>query len=61
MNDKIKMGDKVVCIISGVKGIVIKQYFPTVCEEQTMIKCADGRQYHAPTKTYRRVSENENS
>ena len=50
--NKIKIGDKVVCVVSGVKGIVIKQYSPTACEEQTMIRCDDGRLYHAPTRTY---------
>jgi hypothetical protein len=57
MNDKIKVGDKVVCVISGVRGVVIKQYYPTACEEQTMIQCSDGRQYHAPTRIYRRVDD----
>lgn len=49
---KIKIGDKVICTISGIKGIVIKQYYPTAGEEQTMIRCYDGRLYHAPTITY---------
>lgn len=48
----IQIGDKVVCIESGVKGIVVKQYYPTACEEQTMIKTDDGRLYHAPTHTF---------
>ena len=55
MEDKVKIGDKVVCTASGVKGIVIKQYYPTACEQQTMIQCADGRQYHAPTRLFRSV------
>lgn len=50
--NKIKVGDKVVCVVSGVNGIVIKQYYPTACQEQTMIRCDDGRLYHAPTITY---------
>lgn len=47
-NDKISIGDRVVCQ-SGVAGVVVKQYYPTACAEQTMIKCDDGRLYHAPT------------
>lgn len=54
MDKQIKIGDKVVCIISGVRGVVIKQYYPTACEQQTMIRCADGRLYHAPTATFRK-------
>lgn len=54
---KIKIGDKVVCIMSGVTGIVIKQYYPTACGEQTMILCPDGRKYHAPTIWFRREKE----
>lgn len=33
----IKIGDKVVDITSGISGVVIKQYYPTACEQQTMI------------------------
>lgn len=50
----IKIGDKVICCESGVVGTVVKKYFPTACEEQTMIKTADGRLYHAPTRTFRK-------
>ena len=50
----IKIGDKVICCESGVAGTVVKKYFPTACEEQTMIKTADGRLYHAPTRTFRK-------
>ena len=45
MND-INIGDYVVCIDKqyyGVSGVVIKKYYPTACEEQTMIRCTDGR------------------
>ena len=59
MTDKIRIGDKVICVVSGVKGVVVKQYFPTACEEQTMIQCADGRLYHAPTRAYRRINDND--
>lgn len=48
----IKIGDRVICLLSRVRGVVIKQYFPTACEQQTMIRCEDGRLYHAPTRTF---------
>lgn len=48
----IKIGDYVTCIASGVTGFVVKKYFPTACEEQTMIKTLDGRLYHAPTRCF---------
>ena len=50
--ETIKIGDSVICILNGVRGIVIKQYFPTACEQQTMILCSDGRMYHAPTRLF---------
>lgn len=56
MSDKIHIGDKVVCIASGVTGIIIKQYTPTVSEEQIMIRCIDGRKYHAPTRLFKKLS-----
>lgn len=52
MMGTIKIGDKVIDITSGVSGIVIKQYYPTSCEQQTMIECIDGRHYHAPTRCF---------
>lgn len=48
----IKIGDYVCCVTSGVIGVVIKKYYPPACAEQTMIKCADGRLYHAPTAEF---------
>ena len=51
----IRIGDYVKCIDGqyyGVCGVVIKKYYPTACEEQTMIRCADGRQFHAPTRLF---------
>lgn len=53
----IEIGDHVICKISGIKGVVIKQYYPTACEQQTMVRCDDGRLYHAPTRTYKKVLE----
>ena len=47
-----KIGDFVRCIhphYFGLKGKVIKQYYPMACEPQTMIRCIDGREFHAPT------------
>jgi len=41
MSNDIKTGDFVKCVempYYGVSGVVIKQYCPTACEEQTMIK-----------------------
>ena len=55
MKRQIEIGDKVICGISGVVGIVEKFYYPTACKEQTMIVCADGRRYHAPTDTFRKI------
>lgn len=50
----IKVGDTATCTISGVSGVVVKQYVPTASEQQTMVRCADGRLYHAPTRTWRK-------
>ena len=52
--EPIKIGDRVRCILDGVSGIVVRQYYPTACEQQTMIRCPDGRFYHAPTRWFRR-------
>ena len=57
-DSKIHIGDKVICTASGVTGIVIKQYIPTASEEQTMIMCADGRKYHAPTCLFKKIVRN---
>lgn len=51
----IKIGDRVICYQEGVKGVVVKQYFPTACEQQTMIRTDDGRLYHAPTVCFTRL------
>lgn len=57
----IKVGDKVICFTTGVKGIVIKQYYPTASPQQTMIQCFDGRKYHAPTSEFIKLAEEEKS
>ena len=53
----IKLGDRVICFLDNVAGIVVKQYFPTACEQQTMIQCDDGRRYHAPTRMFMKIEE----
>lgn len=55
--NEIKVGDTVMCITypSNPCGIVVKQYYPTCCAQQTMIRCNDGRMFHAPTDEFRRV------
>ena len=58
MASDIKIGDKVYCTNKeyyGVNGVVIKQYYPTASEHQTMIECDNGRLFHAPTRLFRRV------
>lgn len=49
---EIKVGDRVEKLPEGIKGVVIKQYYPTACAEQTMIRTDDGRLYHAPTECF---------
>lgn len=49
------IGDKIRCYESGVRGICVKFYTPTTCEEQTMVETADGRFYHAPTRTWKKT------
>ena len=53
MND-IKLGDKVICR-NGISGVVVQQYYPTCCSQQTMIKTLDGRLYHAPTDWFTKI------
>ena len=52
------IGDKIRCYESGVRGICVKFYTPTACEEQTMVETADGRFYHAPTRTREKTDTN---
>ncbi|MDD3662273.1 MAG: hypothetical protein PHT84_00200 [Candidatus Pacebacteria bacterium] len=54
----IKVGDMVICRQENVIGVVIKQYVPTACEEQTMIMTVDGRKFHAPTRMFERCNKN---
>lgn len=57
IKNAINIGDKVICGVSGVVGIVEKFYHPTPTslEEQTMILCPDGRRYHAPTREFYKI------
>ena len=52
MEREFKIGDTVIHTYSGVIGKVIKFYIPTTCAEQTMIKCTNGRKFHAPTSEF---------
>ncbi|MEG1932084.1 MAG: hypothetical protein RR075_03130, partial [Pygmaiobacter sp.] len=47
-----KIGDKVYIPSNEISGTVVKQYYPTACEQQTMIRTEDGRFYHAPTRMF---------
>ncbi len=51
MNVDIEVGDRVICS-TGVKGVVVQQYFPTASAQQTMIRTDDNRLYHAPTTMF---------
>ena len=57
MKREFYVGDKVICTMSGVVGVVEKFYFPTACAEQTMVITPDGRRYHAPTSEWIRFQE----
>ena len=50
------IGDKIRCYESGVRGICgLLQQPNQECEEQTMVETADGRFYHAPTRTWEKT------
>ena len=48
-----EIGDRGVCVVSGVKGVITKIYTPTASEMQIMVRTDDGRLYHAPYSTWR--------
>lgn len=48
-----EIGDRVVCMVSGVKGVITKIYTPTASSRQIMVRMEDGRLYHAPYSTWR--------
>lgn len=52
MERQFEIGDKVICKLSGICGIVERFYYPTACAEQTMIITDDNRRYHAPTSEF---------
>lgn len=49
---RINIGDRVMCIDSGVVGTVVRFYVPTACSEQTLVMTDDSRLYHAPTELW---------
>lgn len=59
MSRRFNIGDRIICTTTGVIGTCIKFYVPTACEEQTMVITDDCRKYHAPTRLWVLVSENE--
>ena len=48
-----EIGDRVVCMESGVRGVITKIYTPTASAMQIMVCTDDGRLYHAPYSTWR--------
>ena len=52
---KFNIGDRIMCMETGVVGKCIKFYIPTAYEEQTMVMTDDGRRYHAPTSLWEKV------
>ena len=51
------IGDKVICVLSGVSGVIAKTYTPTASAPQIMVRTKDGRLYHAPYSTWRKQDE----
>lgn len=49
------IGDKVACVLSGVKGVIVKFYTPTASTKQIMVRTDDGRLYHAPYNTWVKI------
>ena len=48
------IGDKVVCVLSAVCGVIVKIYTPTASAPQIMVKTGGGSLYHAPYSTWRK-------
>lgn len=48
-----EIGDRVVCMVSGVRGVITSIHTPTVSEMQIMVCADDGRLYHAPYSTWK--------
>lgn len=56
--NSIKVGDLVTRITYPLNPhrTVIKQYYPTSCGQQTMIRCDVGRLFHAPTHEFVKIN-----
>lgn len=52
--EDLRVGDKVVCTNSWVRGIIVKIYTPTASAKQIMVQTDDGRFYHAPYNEWRK-------
>lgn len=52
MDRKFEVGDRIMCVTTGVVGLCLDFYTPTGCEEQTMVLTDDARRYHAPTSEW---------
>ena len=52
-----KIGDRVMCMVSGVRGVIIKIYTPTACAMQIMVRTYDGRLYHAPYSMWEKEAQ----
>ena len=55
-----KVGDRVICIASGVRGVITKIYTPTASAMQIMVRTDDGRLYHAPYCYWEREKDGQN-
>ena len=51
------IGDKVICVLSGVSGVIVKTYTSTASAPQIMVRTKDGRLYHASYSTWRKQDE----
>lgn len=47
-----KVGDSVICTMTGVQGVIVKIYTPTASEKQIMVRTIGGRLYHAPYRMW---------
>lgn len=54
-----KIGDRAICVVSGVRGVITKIYTPTASAPQIMVRTDDGRLYHAPYSTWRLEAMND--
>lgn len=52
MDRNFEVGDRIMCVTTGVVGLCLEFYMPTGCEEQTMVLTDEGRRYHAPTSEW---------